>query len=152
MNENEKSRGEELNHPEESAAVGAVSEAAAEQPQQDAPHTPGLEHQQQEQQSEEHVSHQQQKRGRRRILTGVVVSNKMQKTITVLVERRVAHPLYKKYYKKRKKFLAHDEKNECQVGDVVRIMETRPLSKRKRWRLVAILKKAEREQVGDSEE
>ncbi|MCX7973766.1 MAG: 30S ribosomal protein S17 [Candidatus Aminicenantes bacterium] len=70
---------------------------------------------------------------------GVVISKKMAKTVTVLVERRVPHPLYKKIIKKRKKFLAHDEQERCQVGDVVRIVETRPLSARKRWRVVEIL-------------
>ncbi len=70
---------------------------------------------------------------------GVVISKKMAKTVTVLVERRVPHPLYKKIIKKRKKFLAHDEHEKCQVGDVVKIVETRPLSARKRWRVVEIL-------------
>ncbi|MCS6917377.1 MAG: 30S ribosomal protein S17 [Chitinophagales bacterium] len=74
--------------------------------------------------------------------TGVVVSNKMQKTITVAIERRVRHPLYGKYIKKTKKLMAHDESGAAAVGDVVRIMETRPLSKRKRWRLVEIVEKA----------
>lgn len=74
--------------------------------------------------------------------TGVVVSNKMQKTITVAIERRVRHPLYGKYLKKTKKLLAHDEKGLAAVGDIVRIMETRPLSKRKCWRLVEIVEKA----------
>lgn len=76
---------------------------------------------------------------------GVVVSTKMAKTVTVLVERRVPHPLYKKIIKKRKKFLAHDEHEKCQVGDVVRIVETRPLSARKRWRVVEILGAAPQE-------
>jgi len=67
---------------------------------------------------------------------GNVVSNKMEKTITVVVERKLKHPIYGKFMKSTKKFHAHDEKNECGVGDVVRIMETRPLSKLKRWRLV----------------
>lgn len=80
--------------------------------------------------------------GRRRILEGRVVSNKPNKTIIVLVERYVQHPLYKKYYKRSKKFMAHDEKNECQVGDLVRIMEWRPLSRRKRWMLKEIVERA----------
>lgn len=80
--------------------------------------------------------------GRRRILEGRVVSNKPNKTIIVLVERYVQHPLYKKYYKRSKKFMAHDEKNECQVGDLVRIMEWRPLSQRKRWMLKEIVERA----------
>lgn len=74
--------------------------------------------------------------------TGIVTSNKMDKTITVSVERRVMHPKYGKFVKKTGKFMAHDEKNECTVGDVVRIMETRPMSKNKMWRLVEIIEKA----------
>jgi len=73
---------------------------------------------------------------------GVVTSNKMQKTITVSVERRLRHPIYGKFVKKTKKFLAHDEENACNIGDLVRIMETRPLSKRKRWRLVEVVERA----------
>jgi small subunit ribosomal protein S17 len=72
----------------------------------------------------------------------VVTSNKMDKTIAVLVERRLRHPIYGKFVKKSKKFLAHDEKNECNIGDKVRIVETRPLSARKSWRLVEILERA----------
>lgn len=74
---------------------------------------------------------------------GVVVSDKMEKTITVAVEGLVPHPLYGKGMKRTKKFKAHDEKNEGHVGDVVRIVETRPLSKTKRWRLVEIVKRAD---------
>ena len=81
-------------------------------------------------------------RGRQQEVVGEVVSNKMDKTITVAVERRVKHPIYGKFVKKTTKFHAHDEKNECTVGDVVRIMETRPLSKSKRWRLVEVVEKA----------
>jgi len=66
----------------------------------------------------------------------------MDKTITVTIERRVAHPLYRKYYKKSTKLMAHDEENACGIGDKVKIMETRPLSARKRWRLVEIIEKA----------
>ena len=73
---------------------------------------------------------------------GVVVSDKMQKTITVLVERRMKHPIYGKFVKKSTKFKAHDENNDCHIGDTVRIMETRPLSKDKRWRLVEIIERA----------
>ena len=73
---------------------------------------------------------------------GKVVSDKMQKTITVLVERKVKHPIYGKFVRKTSKFAAHDENNDCGVGDTVRIMETRPTSKNKRWRLVEILEKA----------
>ncbi len=74
--------------------------------------------------------------------TGLVVSNKMNKTIIVLVERRLRHPKYGKYVKKSSRFKTHDEKNECQIGDTVRIMETRPLSKDKCWRLVEIIERA----------
>ncbi len=81
-------------------------------------------------------------RGRRKTRTGVVVSNKMDKSIVVKIERRVKHPIYKKYFKITKKLMAHDEKNESNVGDVVKIMEIRPLSKRKKWRLVEIIEKA----------
>lgn len=73
---------------------------------------------------------------------GKVVSNRMQKSITVLVERKLKHPLYGKFVKMSKKFMAHDENNESNVGDKVLIMETRPLSKNKKWRLVQILEKA----------
>ena len=79
---------------------------------------------------------------RRKIRTGKVVSNKMNKSIIVAIERRVAHPIYKKYFKQTSRLMAHDEKREAGVGDVVRIMETRPLSKQKRWRLVDIIEKA----------
>ncbi len=70
---------------------------------------------------------------------GVVIGTKMKKTVTVLVERQVRHPLYKKIIKKRKKFLAHDEYEKCKLGDVVKIIETRPLSARKRWRVHEIV-------------
>jgi len=73
---------------------------------------------------------------------GVVSSNKMDKSITVVVERKVKHGLYGKFVKKTNKFVAHDEKNDCNPGDTVRIMETRPLSKRKNWRLVEVLERA----------
>ena len=78
----------------------------------------------------------------RKTRVGIVVSSKMDKTITVAIERRVPHPIYKKYFKKTTKLMAHDEKKECSVGDKVKIMETRPLSKMKRWRLVQIVEKA----------
>jgi small subunit ribosomal protein S17 len=78
----------------------------------------------------------------RKTRTGVVVATKMEKTITVSIERRVAHPLYKKYFKKTKKFLVHDEQSTAVVGDKVLIMETRPLSKHKCWRLVEIIERA----------
>lgn len=81
-------------------------------------------------------------RNLRKQRVGQVTSNKMDKTISVSVERRLRHPIYGKFVKKTNKFMAHDENNECNVGDIVRIMETRPLSKNKRWRLVEIVEKA----------
>jgi small subunit ribosomal protein S17 len=81
-------------------------------------------------------------RNLRKTRIGVVTSDKMDKTITVSIERRVKHPIYGKFVKKTTKFHAHDEKNEGGVGDTVKIMETRPLSKTKRWRLVEIIEKA----------
>ena len=81
-------------------------------------------------------------RNLRKTRVGKVVSNKMDKTIVVAIEDNVRHPLYKKIVKRTVKFKAHDENNECQKGDVVEIMETRPLSKDKRWRLVEIIEKA----------
>jgi small subunit ribosomal protein S17 len=73
---------------------------------------------------------------------GEVISNKMDKSITVAVKRKVKHPIYGKFIRKTTKFMAHDEKNECGIGDTVKIMETRPLSKNKRWRLIEIIEKA----------
>ena len=81
-------------------------------------------------------------RNLRKTRTGIVTSDKMDKTITVAVERKVKHPIYGKFVKKTTKFHAHDEKGECTIGDVVKIMEIRPLSKTKRWRLVEIVEKA----------
>ena len=80
-------------------------------------------------------------RNLRKTRTGVVSSNKMDKTIVVKVERKIKHPLYGKFLKKTTSFHAHDEKNECSIGDTVKIMESRPLSKTKRWRLVEIVEK-----------
>ncbi|MGI5852040.1 MAG: 30S ribosomal protein S17 [Caldicoprobacterales bacterium] len=82
-------------------------------------------------------------RARRKVRTGVVVSNKMDKTIVVAVEYRTKHKLYEKIIKRTIKLKAHDEGNECQIGDRVRVMETRPLSRDKRWRLVEIIEKAQ---------
>ena len=79
----------------------------------------------------------------RRVLIGEVVSSKMDKTIAVRVERQVAHPIYGKYVRKSTKFLAHDENGSCKVGDRVRIVETRPLSARKRWRVERVITRAE---------
>ena len=73
---------------------------------------------------------------------GIVTSDKMDKTITVAVERREKHPIYGKFVKKTTKFTAHDDKNDCSIGDTVKIMETRPLSKNKRWRLVEVIERA----------
>ena len=81
-------------------------------------------------------------RGTRKIRVGLVVSDKMEKTIVVAVQRLVKHPLYKKYIKQTSKFKAHDENNGCNIGDKVKIMETRPLSKTKRWRVVEVVEKA----------
>ncbi|MBU3659708.1 MAG: 30S ribosomal protein S17 [Flavobacteriales bacterium] len=82
------------------------------------------------------------KRNLRKERVGIVTSNKMDKSIVVAVERKVKHPKYGKFVKKTTKFVAHDEKNDCQTGDVVKIMETRPLSKTKNWRLVEIVERA----------
>ena len=81
-------------------------------------------------------------RNLRKTRTGKVISNKMDKTIVVAIEEHVKHPLYKKIIKRTVKLKAHDENNECNIGDRVRVMETRPLSKDKRWRLVEIIEKA----------
>ena len=82
-------------------------------------------------------------RSRRKTRVGEVMSNKMDKTAVVAVTRLVRHPLYGRFVKKTSKFKVHDEANECQIGDVVKIAETRPLSKDKRWRLVEVMKKAQ---------
>jgi len=84
-----------------------------------------------------------QQRSHRKVRTGEVVSDKMDKTAVVAVTRLVKHPMYDRYVKRTSRFKIHDEKNECQIGDVVKIMETRPLSKDKRWRLMEIVRKAE---------
>ena len=81
-------------------------------------------------------------RNLRKTRVGTVVSNAMEKSISVQVERRLRHPIYGKFVKKTKKFMAHDANNDCNVGDLVRIMEIRPMSKNKRWRLVEILERA----------
>jgi len=80
-------------------------------------------------------------RGRRKVRIGKVTSAKMQKTISVEIVRRLKHPIYKKYFKKTKKLMVHDEKNSASEGDIVKIIESRPLSSRKRWRLVEIVEK-----------
>jgi small subunit ribosomal protein S17 len=81
-------------------------------------------------------------RNLRKERTGLVVSNKMEKSISVIVTRKVKHPVYGKFMTKTTKFMAHDEKNECGIGDTVKIMETRPVSLKKRWRLVEIIERA----------
>ena len=81
-------------------------------------------------------------RNLRKVRTGVVSSNKMDKSITVAVKWKEKHPIYGKFVNKTKKFHAHDEKNDCNIGDTVRIMETRPLSKLKRWRVVEVIERA----------
>ncbi len=92
--------------------------------------------------SSQTVSQEKPKRGQRKVRIGRVVSNKMNKTIVVAIERRVMHPIYKKVYVRTTKVMAHDENNECNIGDIVKIMETRPLSRHKRWRLVEIIERA----------
>ncbi len=82
------------------------------------------------------------KRNLRKERVGVVVSNKMDKSILVAVKRKVKHPIYGKFVNKTNKFMAHDESNDCNIGDMVRIMETRPLSKNKNWRLIEIIERA----------
>jgi small subunit ribosomal protein S17 len=81
-------------------------------------------------------------RGMKRQVTGIIVSNKMDRTVVVQSERLVKHPLYKKYIRRRNKFLAHDQDNACQIGDRVEISESRPLSKTKRWRVIRVIEKA----------
>ena len=80
--------------------------------------------------------------GRKKVRIGKVVSNKADKTIVVTLERQVAHPIYKRYYKQSKKVMAHDENNDCNIGDTVKVIESRPLSARKRWALVEIIERA----------
>ncbi|RRD45652.1 30S ribosomal protein S17 [Tessaracoccus sp. OH4464_COT-324] len=92
--------------------------------------------------SEENKVESTKERGRRKVLTGIVVSDKMDKTIVVKVEDRVKHPLYGKVMTKSSKVKAHDEENSAGIGDLVRVMETRPLSAQKRWRLVSIVERA----------
>ncbi|MFW5656287.1 MAG: 30S ribosomal protein S17 [Bacteroidota bacterium] len=82
------------------------------------------------------------KRNLRKERIGVVISNKMDKSITIAVRTKVKHPIYGKFVNKTSKFMAHDDKNDCNIGDTVRIMETRPLSKNKSWRLVEIIERA----------
>lgn len=89
--------------------------------------------------------------GKRKVRIGTVISDKMDKTVVVQVEALTRHPLYKKVIRRRAKFMAHDEENKCRIGDVVKIIETRPLSKKKRWRVVEILQKKEKVEVEPGE-
>ncbi|GAB3713317.1 hypothetical protein GCM10027592_52440 [Spirosoma flavus] len=114
--------------PQEEAAATPAAAATTEQPKAAAPAT-----------SEATPASE---RNARKERIGRVTSNKMQKTITVSIDRKVKHPLYHKFQTKTKKLTVHDENNECGIGDTVRVMETRPLSKNKRWRLVEIIEKA----------
>ena len=88
------------------------------------------------------VVEQTDERGRRKVRVGKVVSDKMDKTVVVVIERLVKHPVYKRYVRRRTRFKVHDEKNECKEGDTIRFMETRPLSKEKRWRFVEFVERA----------
>ncbi|MCK4264696.1 MAG: 30S ribosomal protein S17 [Candidatus Aminicenantes bacterium] len=90
--------------------------------------------------------------GRKKTKIGVVIGNNMEKTVTVLSERRIKHPFYKKIVKRRKKFLAHDEYEKCKIGDVVKIVETRPLSRRKRWRIQEIVELSSSEREEENED
>jgi small subunit ribosomal protein S17 len=90
----------------------------------------------------EAVVEQTDERGRRKVRVGKVVSDKMDKTVVVVIERLVKHPEYKRYVRRRSRFKVHDEKNECKEGDTIRFMETRPLSKEKRWRFVEFVERA----------
>ncbi|MEN3038198.1 MAG: 30S ribosomal protein S17 [Candidatus Kryptonium sp.] len=103
-----------------------------------------IQEQEKVQQSQEvgQVQSEKPKRSQRKVRIGRVVSNKMNKTIVVAIERKVMHPIYKKVYVRTTKVMAHDENNECNIGDIVKIMETRPLSRHKRWRLVEIIERA----------
>lgn len=90
--------------------------------------------------------------GRKKTKIGVVIGNNMEKTVTVLSERRIKHSFYKKIVKRRKKFLAHDEYEKCKIGDVVKIVETRPLSRRKRWRIQEIVELSSSEREEENED
>ncbi len=90
----------------------------------------------------EAVVEKEEERGRRKLRVGKVVSDKMDKTVVVVIERLVKHPVYKRYVRRRSRFKVHDEKNECKEGDTIRFMETRPLSKEKRWRFVEFVERA----------
>ena len=126
---------EETSEQDELAEVPAPEVQAAEPPLEQAPEAPL------EQAAEPPLADG--ARLRRKVRTGVVVSDQNDKTVTVLVERQFAHPLYTKQVRKTKKYRAHDETNEYKTGDVVRITETRPLSKTKRWRVIELLERSE---------
>jgi len=125
---------EEVSTPANVEATQPVTETpvaeASEQPETVVPVTPAT------------GSKAESERNARKERIGRVTSNKMQKTITVAIDRKVKHPMYGKFMNKTKKLTVHDERNECGIGDTVRVMETRPLSKNKRWRLVEIIERA----------
>ncbi|WP_080238294.1 30S ribosomal protein S17 [Spirosoma rigui] len=121
---------EEQQAPATQPVTETPAAAAPEQPKATAPATPAT------------GAKAESERNARKERIGRVTSNKMQKTITVAIDRKVKHPMYGKFMNKTKKLTVHDEKNECGIGDTVRVMETRPLSKNKRWRLVEIIEKA----------
>ena len=121
---------EEQQAPATQPVTETPAAAAPEQPKATAPATPTT------------GAKAESERNARKERIGRVTSNKMQKTITVAIDRKVKHPMYGKFMNKTKKLTVHDEKNECGIGDTVRVMETRPLSKNKRWRLVEIIEKA----------
>ena len=121
---------EEQQAPATQPVTETPAAAAPEQPKATAPATPAT------------GAKAESERNARKERIGRVTSNKMQKTITVAIDRKVKHPMYGKFMNKTKKLTVHDENNECGIGDTVRIMETRPLSKNKRWRLVEVIEKA----------
>lgn len=121
---------EEAATPATAEATQPVTETSADAPQPQATAAPAT------------GAKTESERNARKERIGRVTSNKMQKTITVAINRKVKHPMYGKFMNKTKKLTVHDEKNECGIGDTVRVMETRPLSKNKRWRLVEIIEKA----------
>jgi small subunit ribosomal protein S17 len=92
--------------------------------------------------NEQNSTSQAETRNLRKVMRGIVTSNKMQKTIVVQVDRKVRHPVYEKFVSRRTKLYAHDEQGEAQIGDTVEVMQTRPLSKLKRWRLIRVVQKA----------
>ena len=142
----EQEMAEETNSAEETAET-AVEETSAEEPvtaEETVAEENAVEEEVAQQPVEEPTAEESAEKtvGQKRTLTGRVVSSKPDKTISVLIERQVAHPLYKKYYKQSKKVMAHDESNDCNEGDLVKIIEHRPLSAKKRWKLEEIIERA----------